>query len=106
MAYPFESQGTDFGHAVVAAKEGKRIARAGWGGMFAFMRPADTLPSAILGNVKSLPASVKEFLINEDKGSFDFSAYFCLYVPSSTSIVNGWAASQLDVQATDWVVLD
>ncbi|MCX6216409.1 DUF2829 domain-containing protein [Spirosoma sp.] len=96
-----------FAIAVEAVKQGKRIARSGWNGkgMFVFQRPADTLPSAILSNVKSLPESVKSFLINEDKGSVLFTAYLCMYAADG-SIVNGWLASQTDILAEDWTILD
>ena len=68
-----------------------------------FIRPADTLPASIIGQVKSLPQSVKTFLVNEDKGSFVFSAYWCMFAADG-SIVNGWLASQTDMLATDWCI--
>lgn len=113
----FTSQGVDFGHAVAAAKEGKRIARAGWNGksMFVFIRPADELEVGfIIEKVKSLPQSVKDFFREKDAKQHPseqgldrvkFSPYFCMYAADG-SIVNGWLASQTDMLASDWTILD
>jgi hypothetical protein len=54
----------NFGEAIEALKEGKRVARQGWNGkgMFIFERPADELEVGfIIDKVKSLPKSVKDF---------------------------------------------
>jgi hypothetical protein len=106
MATSPNSHVVDFGHAVAATKEGMRVARAGWNGkgMFIFQRPADTLAEDFIPKVKSLPESVKNFLAARG-GAVDFGAYFCMYAADG-SIVNGWLASQTDMLATDWVVLD
>ena len=117
MESSFISEGIDFGHAIAAAKQGKSIARAGWNGknMFVFMRPADKINiRTVVEVVKSLPQSVKDFIDSRDNrrnpGEFgladiSFSAYLCMYAADG-SIVNGWLASQTDMLATDWTVLD
>lgn len=105
-----------FGEAIEAAKQGKRIARIGWNGkgMFVFQRPEDELAADfIIEKVKSLPQSVKDFFA--EKHRFDgeaaslakvkFTAYLCMYAADG-SIVNGWLASQTDMLATDWAILD
>jgi hypothetical protein len=107
------SKQVDFGQAIAAAKEGKLIARAGWNGkgMFVFMRPADELSvDFIVNKVKSLPQSLKDFFAAGTPASHaeavvKFSAYFCMFAADG-SIVNGWLASQTDMLATDWTVLD
>ena len=62
----------NFGLALEALKQGKRVARQGWNGkgMFIVMRPADELNiDFVIDKVKSLPQSVKDYylqdLINE-----------------------------------------
>jgi len=106
----------NFGAAIEAAKEGKRIARAGWNGknMFVFQRPADELETIfVIDKVKSLPQSVKEFLKdiyskigdNAPEPTVKFGAYLCMYATDG-SIVNGWLASQTDILANDWCILD
>lgn len=107
----------NFGQALEALKQGKRVAREGWNGkgMFIFERPADELERGfIISKVKSIPQSVKDFLQKEDEkldGSeqgltkVKFGAYLCMYA-ADKSIVNGWLASQTDLLAEDWQVLD
>jgi hypothetical protein len=108
----------NFGTAIEALKQGKRVAREGWNGkgMFIFERPADELEVGfIIDKVKSLPQSVKDFFDKRDKevnmpseqgiAKVKFGAYLCMYAADG-SIVNGWLASQTDILAEDWVILD
>jgi hypothetical protein len=111
----------NFGQAIEALKEGKRVARQGWNGkgMFIFERPADELEVGfIIDKVKSLPQSVKDFFAdivksgaNEEtkqhllEEKIKFGAYLCMYA-SDGSIVNGWLASQTDILSNDWCILD
>ena len=110
----------NFGQALEAVKEGKLISREGWNGkgMFVFQRPADELPlKIVVQQVKSLPQSVKDFFhfnCNDDNGNavpledgkpVKFTAYLCMYAADG-SIVNGWLASQTDMLAKDWCILD
>lgn len=113
-------QNLNFGNAIEALKEGKRVARKGWNGknMFVFMRPADELNvEFVVDKVKSLPQSVKTFylqdIINEkgervpveENDNVKFTAYLCMKAADGT-IVNGWLASQTDMLAEDWSILD
>jgi len=116
-----EVTGLSFGLAIEAAKLGKRIAREGWNGkgMFVFQRPADELEIGFIINVvKSIPESVKDYYqsivdsgVNEETTTkllttkVKFGSYLCMYAADS-SIVNGWLASQTDMLATDWCILD
>ena len=111
----------NFGQAIEALKEGKRVARQGWNGkgMFIFERPSDELEVGfIIDKVKSLPQSVKDYFANtvntganeETKqhlmnGKVKFGAYLCMYAADG-SIVNGWLASQTDILSNDWCILD
>jgi len=113
------NENLNFGDAIAALKEGKRAARSGWNGksMFVFMRPADDLAADFIPKVKSLPDSVKTFLNNRadvearhrglplSEFKIHFSAYLCMYA-ADRSIVNGWLASQTDMLAEDWTILD
>ena len=110
----------NFGQAIEALKQGKRVAREGWNGkgMFIFERPADELEIGfIIDKVKSLPQSVKDFFQHTVNSSANdetkqylssvkvkFGAYLCMYAADG-SIVNGWLASQTDILAEDWVIL-
>jgi hypothetical protein len=111
----------NFGQALEALKQGKRVSREGWNGkgMFIFERPADELEVGfIIEKVKSLPQSVKDFFqqivnssANEETKQYllsekvKFGAYLCMYAADG-SIVNGWLASQTDMLSSDWCILD
>lgn len=106
----------NFGQAIEAAKQGKRVARAGWNGqgMFVFQRPADELEYSFIEKVKSLPQSVKDFFKAKDEKEapseqgltkVKFGSYLCMYAADG-SIVNGWLASQTDILSQDWEILD
>ena len=108
----------NFGQAIEALKQGKRVARQGWNGkgMFIFERPADEINvQTVIENVKSIPDSVKLFLHSIYKNDYvgasgivfkiKFGSYLCMYAADG-SIVNGWLASQTDILSEDWVILD
>lgn len=112
----------DFGGAIKALKAGKLVARSGWDdkGIFLFIRPADTLSADfIINKVKSLPDSLKQHFIGQfshtesesSKGigpehtQVHFGSYICMK-DSDNSIVNGWLASQTDILAEDWVIVE
>lgn len=105
-----------FGEAIEALKKGNRAQREGWNGkgMFIFQRPSDKLDYSFIDKVKLLPDSVKNFLRDKalstegslnDLPKVEFTSYLCMYAADG-SIVNGWLASQTDMLAEDWVILD
>lgn len=106
-----EETGT-FGQALESLKRGHLVARKGWNGkgMFIFMRPEDSLPTNMIVNqVKSLPESFKRWVANNHGDSetdrIKFTAYLCMKAADGT-IVNGWLASQTDMLANDWVIVE
>lgn len=109
-----------FGEALSAIKNGKRATREGWNGkgMFIFMRPADKINIEVVAkNIKSLPQSVKDYYLQDildDKGNplavdendvVEFTPYLCMK-DAQGRVVNGWLASQTDILAEDWEILD
>jgi hypothetical protein len=94
MESGFESQGIDFGHALAAAKKGKRIARTGWNGkgMYLYYVPANSYPAR---------TSIA-------KAEFGDVVPYAAYIAMKTADnqVVPWQASQTDMLATDWVLLD
>ncbi|MDR2001728.1 MAG: DUF2829 domain-containing protein [Prevotella sp.] len=110
-----------FGEALEAVKRGSRIARKGWNGkgIFVFMRPADELHVGFVAKqIKSLPQSVKDYYYRDCLDSdgneitdlpaddvVKFTAYLCMKAADGT-IVNGWLASQTDMLAEDWQVVE
>lgn len=108
----------NFGQALEAVKEGKLIAREGWNGkeMFVFIRPEDTLDiDTLVHKIKSLPSAVKGWFANKtnpsDENRLDgstqikFTGYLCMKA-ADNSIVNGWLASQTDMLAKDWEIIN
>lgn len=106
-----EETGT-FGQALESLKRGHLVARKGWNGkgMFIFMRPEDNLPTNMIVNqVKSLPESFKRWVANNhgDSGTdrIKFTAYLCMKAADG-AVVNGWLASQTDMLANDWMIVE
>lgn len=106
-----EEMGT-FGQALESLKRGHLVTRKGWNGkgMFIFMRPEDSLPTNMIVNqVKSLPESFKKW-VSDNHGDSDtdkikFTAYLCMKAADGT-VVNGWLASQTDMLANDWMIVE
>ena len=98
--------GLSFGSALVALKAGAMVSREEWNenGMFIFMSPGNTLPKDFIPKIKSLPESVKAFLINQEK-NIEFLPFMSAWTASG-EVLNGWQASQTDMLAQDWRVLN
>jgi hypothetical protein len=98
--------GMPFGQAIEALKKGMKVARAGWNGngMFVFLRPGDTLPAAALQNIKTLPSAAKYFLVGLGR-DVEFLPCLCMFSVTG-AVVNGWLASQTDMLAEDWRIVE
>ena len=86
----------NFGQAVEAAKQGKKIAREGWNGngMFAYIVPAQSYPAQT------------EIAKNHfgENAMVPYRAYWAL--KTAQEDIATWAPSGSDTLAEDWVVLD
>ena len=92
-----------FGQAIEAAKQGKRIARQGWNGkaMFLFLLPAGTVPTKAIHD----PALRK--VIETEIGGETFEALGSIRMfTADKKILTGWLASQTDILAEDWLILN
>ncbi len=92
-----------FGQAIRALKQGKKVARQGWNGksMFLFLLPAGTVPTKAIHD----PALRK--VIETEIGGETFEALGSIRMfTADKKILTGWLASQTDILAEDWVVLD
>lgn len=102
----------NFGQAVEALKQGKRVQRTGWNGkgLFVFMQVPSTINREIVPKMQSLPQSVKdefERRFSDPKEQIDAIYYdnqLALVNPSN--LITGWSPSTPDALADDWVVLD
>ncbi len=117
---PLESldkTGLDFGEAIKALKQGKRITRQGWKedghNLFVFMQVPSSVPAHIVPNMSSLPQSVK----NEYQRRFDampqeqrkdadirYRNQLCVVMGDMTTY--SWTPSVHDVLEEDWIILD
>ena len=86
----------NFGQAIEAAKQGKKIAREGWNGngMFAYIVPAQSYPART------------EIAKNHfgENAMVPYRAYWAL--KTAQEDVATWAPSGSDTLAEDWMVLD
>lgn len=92
----------NFGEALEALKDGKRVAREGWNGkgMFLFLLPAGNIPKTVISD-PALRRVVDE-LIPGDTFSAEPSIRM---MTAQRTILTGWLASQTDMLSDDWIVI-
>lgn len=95
-----------FGEAIAALKAGKKVARAGWNGkgMWLVLMPALYLPPF---NTQGTDRKVNDRTakwIGEDK-PLDCQPYIAMWT-AQQKWQPGWLASQADMLAEDWTVID
>lgn len=93
-----------FGHAVVALKEGRKVARAGWNGkgMWLYLVPANSYPA-------QTDAAKKYWVKREPNiGTPTILVPYGAYIAMKTAQENvvPWLASQTDVLADDWQIIE
>ena len=97
-------QKNDIGYAVQALKSGKRVRRAGWNGkgMFLFLLPAgDAIPTRVIHDL-ALRA-----VIESEVGGYTFDALGSVRMfTADKKVLTGWLASQTDLLAEDWEILE
>lgn len=86
----------NFGEALEALKSGKKVARAGWNGkgMFLYYVPAN--------RYTALTDAAKE-IAGED-GKVEYGAYIAMKTAQGNVVP--WLASQTDMLAEDWLVVE
>ncbi len=92
-----------FGDAIEALKQGKRVARTGWNGknMFLFLLPAGTVPT------KAIHDPALREVIEKEIGGDSFEALGSIRMfTADKKILTGWLASQTDMLAEDWCILN
>lgn len=90
--------GLNFGLAIEALKQGHRVARAGWNGkgMWLVLDPGSTV-----SEVRSGSAYHKAGVT----GSFTINAHIDMKTATG-EMQPGWLASQTDMLADDWIILE
>ena len=92
-----------FGEAIEALKQGKRVQREGWNGkgMFLFLLPAGIVPT------KAIHDPTLREVIEQEIGGETFEALGSIRMfTADKKILTGWLASQTDMLAEDWIILD
>lgn len=93
----------NFGQAINALKQGKRVARIGWNGkkMFLFL-----LPSGIV-SIKAIHDLALRQVIESEVGGETFEALGSIRMfTADKKILTGWLASQTDMLAEDWTIVE
>ena len=95
----------NFGEAIEALKQGKRVTRSGWNGkgLFIFMQVPSEISEDIVPKMQSLPQSVKDEFAKRG-GSIRYSNQMALV--NIDNSINGWAPSSSDTLAEDWIILN
>lgn len=103
----------DFGQAIKALKEGKRVARAGWNGkgLFVFMQVPSIIPMETVPKMQSLPQAVKDEFERRFQSARDikfatinYKNQLALVSPDNT--ITSWAPSVSDALEEDWCILN
>ena len=93
----------NFGKAIEALKEGKRVARTGWNGkgMFILRAGGYTIPKDQLRLGGPITA---EFLESRGCSEMFIQPHFDMWT-AQNQYQTGWLASQSDMQADDWTIV-
>lgn len=101
----------NFGQAIEALKQGKRVARQGWNGkgLFVFMQVPSMIGAEIIPKMQSLPQAVKDeftrrFEKDPSNAFIEYKNQLAMVYPDNN--IYGWVASPSDVLENDWCILD
>ena len=95
----------NFGKAIEALKQGKKVTRKGWNGKgrFLWLKPA-----AIIKSEWCKDDMLKD-IADRNGGEIQALGTICMYTHDSTgrkAILTGWLASQSDMLGEDWEVVE
>ncbi len=95
----------NFGEAIAALHDGKKVSREGWNGkgLFVFMQVPSEIMEGIVPKMQSLPQAVKDEFAKRG-GNIKYKNQLCMVYPDNT--IYGWVASPSDVLEADWCILD
>jgi hypothetical protein len=91
----------NFGEAIEALKQGKKVARNGWNGkgMFLWLKPTIKINTEIIKD-----AALKE-IVRNNGGEMVALGTICMKT-ADDKILTGWLASQTDMLSEDWYIMD
>lgn len=90
----------NFGQAIEALKQGKKVTRSGWNGkgMFLWLKPAVTIKSDWCKDPEL------KSLVDANGGEMEALGTICMKT-ADNKILTGWLANQTDMLSEDWEVL-
>lgn len=91
----------NFGQAIEALKEGKKVTRKGWNGKKVFLW---LKPSAVVKAQWCKDPILKD-IADQNGGEVDALGTICMKT-ADNKILTGWLASQTDMLSEDWKVID
>lgn len=96
----------NFGEALEALKEGKKVAREGWNGkgMYLYLVHGKTVDADLLIN-ETYNALAKDEVAMHGTGVAEFLSHIDMRTASGAVCV-GWLASQTDMLAEDWLIVE
>lgn len=91
----------NFGEAVAALKNGKKVTRAGWNGkgMFLWLKPAVTVKADWCKD------PLLKSLAEANGGEVEALGTICMKT-ADNKVLTGWLASQTDMLSEDWMVVE
>lgn len=94
----------NFGEAIEALKQNKKVSREGWNGKDMFLVKAGDYGLPVK-EVRPNGVINKEFLEDQGCTEFKIMPHIDMWAANKTYVV-GWLASQTDMFAEDWYILD
>ena len=89
-----------FGDALIALKDGKKVARTGWNGKGMFIFRQKRYPEGIAANKNTAEA------LGVKKGTQIKVTPYLMMKAADGTLITGWLASQTDILAEDWTILN
>ena len=91
----------NFGEAIAALKEGKKVARQGWNGKGMYLW---LMPAAMVKAEWCKEPHLKT-LAEENGGEIEALGSIRM-LTADKKILTGWLASQTDILSEDWVIIE
>lgn len=94
-------QNLDFGGAIKALKEGKKVTRKGWNGkdMFLWLKPKCEI------NAEWCKDERLKAIAEANGGYIEGLGTICMKT-ADNKVLTGWLASQTDMLSEDWIILE
>lgn len=91
----------NFGEAIEALKQGKKVTRKGWNGknMFLWLKPAGIIKAEWCQD------PMLKAIAEENGGSIPALGTICM-LTAKKEILSGWLASQTDMLSNDWTLME